>query len=136
MATRKAGCYLIDINKGSVALIYRDRQKDYSFPKGHLEEGESLEQCALRETAEETKREGKIVKEITPTIERYTTPKGEECECYMYVAIDQGKSDNDSVDTHYTFWVNIDKVEQTLSYEGLKKHWLEVKDIIKEKLLK
>ena len=114
---------------------YRYKQKDYSFPKGHLEEGEDLKTCAIRETAEETKRDCKIVEDISPTIEKYTTPKGEECECYMYTAIDLGKSDNDSLDTHYTYWVDIDKVESTLSYDGLKREWNKVKDIIKEKLL-
>ena len=135
MATQKAGCYLVNKEKRSIAIIYRDKQKDYSFPKGHLEDGEDLKTCAIRETAEETKWDCKIVEDISPTIEKYTTPKGEECECYMYTAIDLGKSDNDSLDTHYTYWVDIDKVESTLSYDGLKREWNKVKDIIKEKLL-
>ena len=53
----------------------------------------------------------------------------------MYTAIDMGKSDNDSTDTHYMYWVDIDKVEGTLSYDSLKREWNKVKDIIKEKLL-
>ena len=39
-----------------IALIYRKKQEDYSFPKGHVENGESLKDAAIRETAEETRR--------------------------------------------------------------------------------
>lgn len=88
-------------------------------------------QCAIRETAEETKRDCVIVDSIPPIVDRYTTPKGEQCVCYMFVAVDIGKSDNDSLDTHELIWVDIDKVESILSYDDLKKHWL----IAKEKIL-
>lgn len=123
--TQKAGCYLIDIKTQNVALIYREQQKDYSFPKGHLEENETLEECAIRETAEETKRVAKITNHA-PLIERYTTPKGEHCKTYMYIAIDQGKSDNTSTDTHEVIWTPIKDVEAKLSYESLKTSWKKV----------
>lgn len=129
--TIKAGCYLVSKEKKSVALVYRDYCDDVSFPKGHVENGESLQECAVRETAEEVKRVAKIVDEIEPTIERYITPRGESCVCYMYVAIDMGHSDNDSTETHDMLWVKIDNVEKHLSYEGLKKHWNTVKDKVK-----
>ena len=52
--TKKAGCILLDKNN-KVALVCKDGKK-FSFPKGHLEEGETLIECALRETEEETQR--------------------------------------------------------------------------------
>ena len=128
--TVKSGCYVFNKENKSIALIYRDYHNDYSFPKGHLEEGESLEECAIRETAEEIKRTVVILDDIEPTVERYSTPKGELCVCYMYVAEDIGHSDNTSTDTHDLIWMPIDEVENKLSYEGLKKHWLQVKDKI------
>ena len=60
----KAGCILINQKNKKIALVYRQKQKDYSFPKGHLEDGESLIECAIRETAEETKRNGEIFYEL------------------------------------------------------------------------
>lgn len=127
METLKAGCFLVNKKNKTIALIYREKQNDYSFPKGHLEDGETLEECAIRETAEETKRVAEIVKECEPFVERYTTPKGEKCACYMFIAIDKGKSDNTSEDTHETHWVPFEKVEEKLSYESLKKTWNNMK---------
>lgn len=37
-----------------VVVIHRPRYDDWSFPKGKCEPGESDEECALREVAEET----------------------------------------------------------------------------------
>ena len=127
MKTIKAGCYLIDFENKNVALVYREKYKDYSFPKGHLESGETIEECAIRETAEETKRKGEILTNIQVIKEEYVTPRGENCVCYMFVARDVGKSDNTSTDTHPTVWVPIDEVEGKLSYENLKTSWRRVK---------
>ncbi len=130
METLKAGCFLVNQKDKTVALVYRAKKNDYSFPKGHLDEGESIEECAVRETAEETKRKAKILKEYDPFVERYTTPLGENCACYMYIALDNGKSDDDSADTHDTHWIPFEKVEETLSYPSLKSTWNQIKDKI------
>ena len=128
--TLKAGIILI--NKNNIALIYRESHNDYSFPKGHLEENESLVECAIRETEEEIKRKVKLISEKEIYIERYTTPRNEECECHYYLGYDTGISNNDSTDTHDLIWVNFDEVEDKLSYESLKKLWNNIKSEVKK----
>ena len=51
---KKAGCILINVKDKTVALVYREKQDDYSFPKGHMEEGETEQETAIREVKEET----------------------------------------------------------------------------------
>lgn len=130
MKVIKAGCYVVNLDKRQIALVYRHKQKDYSFPKGHLENGESIEQCAIRETNEEIKRDVEIVKDIPPTIESYVTPSGEECLCYMFVALDKGVCKNDSQDYHPLIWTDIEKVKNVLSYDSLKQSWKSIKEKI------
>lgn len=132
MLTQKAGCFLINKETKEIALIYRRKQNDYSFPKGHVEKGETLKETAIRETAEETKRSAEIIDKYPPFIEKYTTPKNEKCICYMFFAIDKGICNNQSEDTHDIIWTQFDKVEETLSYENLKNTWNSVKNIINE----
>ena len=128
----KAGTILI--NKNKIGLIYRKEYEDYSFPKGHLEENETLIECAIRETNEETKREVIILINDPIYIEQYTNSYNIDCECYYYLAKDNGKSDNTSLEVHDLIWVDFDKVFDTLSHESLKKLWNSIKDKVKEYL--
>ena len=125
---RKAGCILLNKEKKSIALVYREKQKDFSFPKGHLENDESLIECAIRETAEETKFDCKILENEPIYIENYVTPSGEDVEMYYFISQYIGLSDNDSTDTHQTFWIPYNEVYEKLSYDSLKIVWNNVKD--------
>lgn len=128
----KAGTILI--NKNKIGLVYRKEYNDYSFPKGHLEENETLIECAIRETNEETKREVIILINDPIYIEQYTNSYNIDCECYYYLAKDNGKSDNTSLEAHDLIWVDFDKVLDNLSHESLKKLWNSIKDKVKEYL--
>ena len=124
----KAGCILINTKEKKIALVYREKQQDYSFPKGHLEENESLIECALRETTEETKRECKLLEEESIYIEEYLTSSCEDVKMYYFLAEDIGPSKNICDDTHPTFWIPFEEVYDKLSYPNLKKVWNAVKE--------
>lgn len=128
----KAGTILINKNNKTIALVYREKQKDFSFPKGRIEEGESIKECAIRETEEETKRKCIILEEEPVFIEKYISPSNEDVSLYYFLAEDGGKSNNSSDDTHPTYWFYHDEVRDKLSHNSLKDVWDNVKDKVSE----
>ena len=128
----KAGCFFLRPKEHTIAIVYREQQQDYSFPKGHLEEGESLLECANRETEEETKRKCILLEEKPIYLENYITPGGEDVEMHYFLAKDGGESDNSSLDTHPTIWVPYEEVMDLLSYDGLKTVWKNVETKVKD----
>ena len=61
---------LVENEKGETLMIYCYRHWD--LPKGHIDEGESADVCAIREVAEETGVEGaKIVRFLCNTMHAY-----------------------------------------------------------------
>lgn len=128
MKTQKAGCILINKENKKVALVCRD--KKYSFPKGHLEKGETIKECAIRETIEETGHDCQIVEDNEISKIEYVTSKGEEVEVHFYLAIDSGlyKGKIEEKDKEETVWLDIDKIEKNLSHENLKELWKSIKN--------
>ncbi len=138
MSTKKGGTVLINLDTKKVCLIYRPRLKDYSFPKGHLEEGETLPECAVRETEEETMRANHLLSDKEIDILTYTTPSGEICENYMYIAIDDGPTTKEiaDIDKEDSRWFEVDEIYNLLTYDNLKEFWNRIKDTVKELLQK
>ena len=133
MPTLKAGTILIN-TENKIALVYRKEDKSFTFPKGHLEKGETLKECAIRETEEETGHTCKLLKDKEIQITKYVTPSGEKVETHFYLAKDTGLVTRyiDPKDKEETHWINIDDVEDKLIYQNLKDLWKNIKDDIKK----
>jgi 8-oxo-dGTP diphosphatase len=101
---------------GGVMLIHRPKYDDWSFPKGKLEEGESFEQAAVREVAEESGWEGDLGVELDS--KRYTDSKGRDKLVRwweMWARVRGPWEPNDEVDD--IMWVPLSEVDALLTYD-------------------
>lgn len=121
----KAGCVLVDKETKNIGLVFRKKQADYSFAKGHLEEGETLIECAKRETEEETGRKIRLVSEKELGILSYITKKGENVDTYLYLAIDEGILEKEIPEDlkEVVEWIDFENVEDFLTHDDLKEFW-------------
>jgi 8-oxo-dGTP diphosphatase len=97
-----------------IAIVHRPVQHDWSFPKGKLEPGETLDMAALREVREETGMTCELLRFIghTEYVDRKGRPK---TVAYWIMAATGGYfSPNDEVDE--LRWVSLDDASRLLSY--------------------
>lgn len=134
MKVKKAGTILINLSNKKIGLVYRKNKNDYTFPKGHLESSETLQECAVRETEEETGRANHLISKEEVMILKYVTPTGEDVENYFYLAVDDGESKK-VIPTELQeklIWASPEEVEDKLSYESLKTVWKKVKNLVND----
>jgi 8-oxo-dGTP pyrophosphatase MutT (NUDIX family) len=98
-----------------VLIIHRPHRDDWSFPKGKLDEGETLGQTAEREVEEETGFRCRRIDRLAPV--RYTDNRGrEKLVVYWTMVAESGEfAPNDEVDT--LGWFTVTAARGVLSYE-------------------
>jgi 8-oxo-dGTP diphosphatase len=109
-----AGGGVVVDGAGRILLVHRPRYDDWTFPKGKLDPGETLEQCALREVAEETGFVCSLGAEIAVT--RYVDHKGRDklVRYWLMTVVDGAFEPNDEVEE--IRWVTPDEAAELLSY--------------------
>jgi 8-oxo-dGTP pyrophosphatase MutT (NUDIX family) len=114
-------------------LVKREKLKDFSFPKGHLENNESLLDCAIRETEEETSRSCKPITMEPLGIIKYNNYEGI-VEVHMYLLEDIGPTTKDipECEKEEPVWLDIQDVETTLTYSNMKDFWNNIRKEIED----
>ena len=115
-----AGGVVIDEESGEprVLLVHRPRYDDWSFPKGKLDPGETVEQAAVREVKEETGLKCRIIRELQ-TLRYQVKVKGEvrpKVVHYFLMERRSGKIRVPGAEVDKASWFDLDTAARKLSY--------------------
>ena len=120
----KAGAIIIQDDK--VLLIFRAKWNDWTFPKGHLEEGESIEECMAREVEEETGLKVMIIKPLPDIIYEYPE-KDNTVRVKMFLVEPKGGELRPEKSGDKLAWFSWDEVVEKLSYDSNNEYFLEIR---------
>lgn len=128
--TLKSGAIIFSHNDNNrIALLYRKKLNDWTFPKGHTEPGENSEQAMRREIMEETGLTITIVDTLPD--QEYTGSNDELCRVKMYLV---RSNDDSKVKREFEGddiqWFSLGEVVDKLSYKNLKDYFSSVLPII------
>jgi len=124
-----------DAGRARAALIGRTDRRGrllWSLPKGHVEPGETTEDAAVREVAEETGITGQVVAELG-TIDFWFVAEGRRIHKtvhhFLLVATD-GELSAEDVEVEQVAWVPLGDVPGTLAYADERRLVARVPDLL------
>ena len=117
-----AGGIVIDQGTGTprVLLVHRPGYDDWSFPKGKLDPGETVEEAALREVKEETGLECRIIRKLATMRYAYRTrnegPLRPKAVHYFLMEHVRGDIQVPGDEVDRAEWFGLDEAARKLSY--------------------
>lgn len=128
MSKQKAGGIILkeENEQKYILLVYRKKENDWSFPKGHMEEGESVKETISREMEEETGLKVDFVKEL-PVNEYINSRTGDKTETYIFLLTPVSETIKPEHVGDQVEWVPLNQVRERLSYDNLKEYFDKIK---------
>ena len=119
-------CGAIIFNEDKV-LVVKQTSGFYGFPKGHVEIGETEKETAIREIKEETGLDIKIISDKRYT-QSYIVKENVHKDVVFFLASIENNNEKRQVEEiEEILWIDINEVENVLTYDSLKELWKEAK---------
>lgn len=124
-------CGAVIIKENNILLI-EQKSGFYGFPKGHMEEFESEKETAIREVKEETNLDIEIFSDLRFPLSYFQkSDMTKEVVYFLAQPINEEVKIQESELSGYE-WVNIDEVENKLTFDNMKEIWKLIKEEIKK----
>ena len=119
-------CGAIIFNEDKV-LVVKQTSGFYGFPKGHVQIGETEKETAIREVKEETGLDIKIISDKRYT-QSYIVKENVHKDVVFFIAKLENNNEKRQVEEiEEILWIDINEVENILTYDSLKELWKEAK---------
>lgn len=127
---KACGCIIIEDQK---VLLIKQKDDNWGFPKGHVEEGETEEETAAREVKEETNIDVEI--ESSKKYEmKYNLPNGNLKQVVLFMAKKIGGEEKKQQDEISDLkWYTFKEALETLTFDNTKKVLRKVMKDLKNK---
>lgn len=106
-------------------LVHRPKYDDWSFPKGKLEPGETVEETALREVTEETGLKCRIIGRLATSRYNYRTRRAEpprpKVVHYFLMERVSGRIRVPGDEIDQAAWFDLDEAARVLTYSNDRK---------------
>lgn len=128
-------CWRVKNKTLEVALVHRENYNDWGFPKGKQDPGETLAECAVRETLEEAGFKVKLGRKLG--VISYKLPNGETKDVHYWASRVSDKALKKSnfkpnKEISQIDWVSAKKAVSLLSYEHDRELLLKAIDLHKQ----
>ena len=121
--TKSGGIILKKENNQLYLLLnYREYLKDWTFPKGHIDEGEAIEQTAIREIQEETGLTIEIIKRLADHDYLHGKEKYK-IKCAMFLTKPIGGDLKLEYPGDRLEWIPLNEVREKLTYPNLHEYF-------------
>ncbi|HBU06993.1 MAG TPA: hypothetical protein DEB09_02825 [Candidatus Magasanikbacteria bacterium] len=120
------------INNGNVLIVFQNKTKTWTLPKGHIDNNESVEETARREIYEESGIKDLIfIKELG----LYTRGTKKDLDIkkkitMLHFTTTETNLQATDPDNPEAKWIPIDKVADILSYDEDKNFFLKIKKLL------
>lgn len=116
-----------------ILLIATQSGRRWQLPKGHIEEGESSEQAAVREVREETGVTGRVVARLPP-IEYWYVEKGrmrvhKQVDYFLLDYVSGSAADFDRQEVSGAGWYSWDEALQKMSFENERQVAVQAREV-------
>jgi 8-oxo-dGTP pyrophosphatase MutT (NUDIX family) len=129
---RSAGGLVVEGDR--ILLISTQAGRRWQLPKGHIEEGETAEQAALREVREETGVSGRVVAPLSE-VEYWFVEKGarrvhKRVDYFLLDYVSGSAADFDAAEVSGAEWFSWDQGIAKLSFDNERRVVLQARDIL------
>jgi 8-oxo-dGTP pyrophosphatase MutT (NUDIX family) len=131
-----AGGLVVDDQRRAAVIGRLNARGDmlWSFPKGHLEDGETVEDAAVREVSEETGITGRVVAPLG-VIDFYFTAEDRRIHKTVHhflLLAEAGEINSDDAEVDEVEWVPLGDLMDRLSYPDERRLLAKVPDLLAE----
>ena len=123
MKNEKSCGAIVELN-GKILLVQQKKSKNYGFPKGHIQPGESEIAAAIREVKEETNIDIEICSEKKYSLSYFPNKNiNKEVIYFLAKPKDNFEIKRQESEISNVFWLDKEKVKEILTYDNLKQIW-------------